>query len=236
MSASPAPTPQSNLEISQVNSYLIFLFVLLSTATLFDGFDAAMLTVAAPDARETLHISVSEWGVVFGLARLGVVASFFFLLFADWWGRRSLMLATIVGFAIFNSLTAFASDKVQFTVYQFFARLFLQAEYSLAIIVIGEEFPARLRGRAIAILTSFATLGVMLVAAMHSYVLLGQCATGSVADGNCVPPPGNWLHDYGQMVIAWGQQLLGQPVDGANWHPLHYRLVATYAGLFPQVR
>ena len=213
--------PQSDLEVSRVNGYLIFLFVLLSTATLFDGFDAAMLTVAAPDARETLHISLSEWGVVFGLARLGVVASFFFLLFADRWGRRFLMLATIVGFAVFNSLTAFATDKVQFTAYQFFARLFLQAEYSLAIIVIGEEFPARLRGRAIAILTSFSTLGVMLVAAMHSYVLLAQCATGSVAAGDCVPPPGNWLHDGGQLVIAWCQRLLGQPVDGANWRILY---------------
>src|SRR6266852_6888738 len=145
MSAPSTSPSQSNLEISQVNGYLIFLFVLLSTATLFDGFDAAMLTVAAPDARETLHISVSEWGIVFGLARLGVVASFFFLLFADWWGRRTLMMFTIVGFAVFNSLTAFATSKVEFTVYQFFARLFLQAEYSLAIIVIGEEFPARLR-------------------------------------------------------------------------------------------
>jgi MFS transporter, putative metabolite:H+ symporter len=221
MSASLTPTSPNDLEVTQVSGYLIFLFVLLSTATLFDGFDAAMLTVAAPDARETLHISLSEWGVVFGLARLGVVASFFFLLFADRWGRRSLMLATIVGFAVFNSLTAFATDKIQFTVYQFFARLFLQAEYSLAIIMIGEEFPARLRGRAIAILTSFATLGVMLVAAMNSYVLLEPCATGSVAAGNCVPTPGNWLHDNGQLAIAWGQQLLGQPVDGANWRILY---------------
>src|SRR5262249_15927060 len=100
-------------------------------------------------------------------------------------------------------------------------RLFLQAEYSLAIIVIGEEFPARLRGRAIAVLTSFSTLGVMLVAAMHSYVLLASCATGSVAAGDCVPPPGNWLHDGGQVVVAWCQRLLGQPVDGANWRILY---------------
>ncbi|HEV8714914.1 MAG TPA: MFS transporter [Candidatus Binatia bacterium] len=216
-----APTPHSNLEVSQVNSYLIFLFVLLSTATLFDGFDAAMLTVAAPDARETLHISLSEWGIVFGLARLGVVASFFFLLFADWWGRRTLMMLTIVGFAVFNSLTAFATSKVEFTVYQFFARLFLTAEYSLAIIMIGEEFPARLRGRAIAILTSFATIGVMLIAATHSYVLLGQCVTGSLAEGNCVPPPGNWLHDNGQAVVAWSQRFLGLPVDHADWRILY---------------
>jgi Major Facilitator Superfamily len=61
----------------------------------------------------------------------------------------------------------------------------------------------------------------MLIAAMHSYVLLGKCATGSVAEGNCVPPQGNWLHDGGQAVIVWVQQLLGQPVDGADWRILY---------------
>jgi putative MFS transporter len=221
MRASPVPASPGSIEANRVDGYLVFLFILLSTATLFDGFDAAMLTVAAPDARETLHISLSEWGVVFGLARLGVVASFFFLLFADWWGRRTLMMLTIVGFAIFNSLTAFATGKIEFTAYQFLARLFLTAEYSLAIIMIGEEFPARLRGRAIAILTSFATIGVMIIAAMHSYVLLGKCATGAIAEGNCAPPQGNWLHDNGQAVVAWVQQLLGQPVDGADWRILY---------------
>lgn len=221
MKASPVSISPGSIEANRVDGYLIFLFVLLSTATLFEGFDSAMLTVAAPDARETLHISLSEWGVVFGLARLGVVTSFFFLLFADWWGRRTLMMFTIIGFAVFNSLTAFATSKVEFTVYQFFARLFLGAEYSLAIIMIGEEFPARLRGRAIAILTSFATIGVMIVAAMHPYVLLGQCAAGSIADGNCVPPNGNWLHDGGQAVVAWVQHSFGQPVDRADWRILY---------------
>lgn len=220
MNTAPTP-PSSSVEAHRIDSYLVFLFVLLSTATLFDGFDAAMMTVAAPDARETLHISLAEWGVVFGLVRLGVVASFFFLLFADWWGRRTMMMITIIGFTLFNSLTAFATTKTEFTIYQFFTRLFLTAEYSLAIIMIGEEFPARLRGRAIAILTSFATIGVMLIAVVQPYILLESCVSGSVVDNNCVPPPGNWLHDSGQVLVAWGQQLLGLPVDGADWRVLY---------------
>lgn len=227
MSTQPAPAPQRSVETSRVDGYLIFLFALLSTATLFDGFDATMLLVAAPDTRKTLGISLPEWGVIFGITRLGMVASFFFLFFADRWGRRTLMMLTIVGFTVCNSLTAFATGKLDFTIYQFLARIFLTAEYSLAIIMIGEEFPARLRGRAIAILTSFATVGVMIVAALHSYVLLGECAAGSVAEGNCVPPAGNWLHDNGQAVVTWVQQFLGQPVDGADWRILYI------LGVFP---
>ncbi len=221
MKTQQTATPYSDVEVTQVNGYLIFLFALLSTATLFDGFDAAMLTVAAPDTRKTLNISLAEWGVIFGITRLGMVASFFFLFFADRWGRRTLMMLTIVGFAVFNSLTAFAVGKIDFTIYQFLARIFLTAEYSLAIIMIGEEFPARLRGRAIAILTSFATVGVMVIALLHSYILLGDCVSGTVAEGNCVPSEGNWLHDNGQTVVASIQRLLGLPVDGADWRVLY---------------
>lgn len=214
--------PESaDVERERVDGYLIFLFVLLSTATLFDGFDAAMLTVAAPDARATLDISREQWGLLFAFNRLGMVGSFFLLLFADRVGRRRLMMVTIVGFALFNFLTAFATDKYQFAIYQFVARLFLTAEYALAVIMVGEEFPARLRGRAIAILTSFVTLGVMLIAKVHPYILLEACATGSVAGGDCVAPQSNAVRDLGHALVAWIQQILGQPVDGEDWRVLY---------------
>lgn len=226
------PAVRNKVEVDRVDGYLVFLFALLSTATLFDGFDAAMLTVAAPDTRKTLGISLAEWGVIFGITRLGMVASFFFLFFADRWGRRTLMMLTIIGFAVFNALTAFAVGKIDFTIYQFFARVFLTAEYSLAIIVIGEEFPARLRGRAIAILTSFATVGVMIIALLHPYILLEECVAGSVAVGDCVPPAGNWLHDSGQSVVATVQRFLGLPVDGAHWRVLYILGVIPLALVF----
>lgn len=221
MSQKPAEPKGERLEAQRVDGYLAFLFVMLSTATLFDGFDAAMLTVAAPDARETLSIGLDEWSYLFAFTRLGVVGSFIFLLFADRFGRRTLMMLTIVGFALFNAATAFATSKQEFALCQFGARLFLTAEYALAIIMVGEEFPARLRGRAIAILTSFATAGVMVVAKLHPFILLESCETGSVAAGDCVAPASNALRDMGLELLAWGQQFLGQPLDGEDWRVLY---------------
>lgn len=197
------------LEAQRVDTYLVFLFALLSTATLFDGFDAGMLSFAAPETRRTLGIDLSQWGLVNGFIRLGVMASFFFLLYADRWGRRTMMMLTVVGFAVFNGLTAFVTDKWTFMLCQFGARLFLTAEYSLAVIMIGEEYPARLRGRAIAILTSLATVGVMIIAKTQPYVLLDEGA------------PGNWLHDLGSGIVRYGQLYLGQTVDGENWRALY---------------
>ena len=213
---------QPAVEAEGVNGYLAFLFLLLSTATLFDGFDAAMLTVAAPDVRETLDIDLSEWSYLFAFTRLGVVGSFLFLLFADRFGRRGLMMVTIVGFAVFNAATAFAQTAMELALFQFGARLFLTAEYALAVIMVGEEFPARLRGRAVAILTSFATVGVMVIAKLHPYLLLETCETGSVAAGDCVAPESNTLRDMGLEVVAWLQQAMGRTPDGEDWRVLYF--------------
>jgi putative MFS transporter len=202
-----AATPA--LEVEGLSPYLVALFALLSTATLFDGFDSAMFSFAAPEVRESLGITREGWGVVSGITRFGVVASFVFLVAADRVGRRGIMMATVVGFTIANGLTAFATSTAEFVIAQFFARLFLTAEYALAVIIIGEEYPARLRGRAIAILTSLATAGVMIMAKVQPFVLLPEGAEG------------NWLHGLGAALVAAGESVLGREPTGESWRALY---------------
>ncbi len=202
--------PGTPVEVDRMTPYLWFLFVLLSTATLFDGFDSGMLSFAAPESRRTLGIDLSEWGFINSFIRVGVWASFLFMLQADRFGRRNLMMLTIVGFAVFNGLTALVTDKTQFMACQFLARLFLTAEYSLAVIMAGEEFPARHRGRAIAILTSLATVGVMVMAkGVQPFVLLPEGAEG------------NFIHSTGMAMVTFAQSLLGLEQDGENWRALY---------------
>jgi putative MFS transporter len=203
MSKAPA------LEAERLTPYLALLFALLSTATLFDGFDSAMFSFAAPDVRASLDISREEWGLVSSFTRLGVVASFFFLISADRWGRRNVMMLTVIGFTIANGATALVTTKEGFIGMQFLARLFLTAEYALAIIMIGEEYPARLRGRAIAILTSLATVGVMLMAKLQPYVLLPEGAES------------NWLHDLGIAMVSFANQMLGRTETSESWRALY---------------
>lgn len=206
-----------SVEVDRVTPYLGFLFLLLSTATLFDGFDAAMIGFAAPDVRASLGIDLADWGLISGITRMGVMASFIFLFFADRVGRRAMMMLTVIGFTVANGATALATTEVQFTALQLVARLFLTAEYSLAIIMIGEEFPARLRGRSIAVLTSLATVGVMLMAKLQPYILLPEGAEG------------NWLHDFGHAAVLLAQGAFGLEADGADWRALYI------LGLFPLV-
>ena len=116
-------------------SYHVVLILLLGIATLYEGFDASMLTLASVDVRATLDISLDEWGTVYAITRAGMVASFFFLMLADQIGRRAMLVITVAGFALASLATSFAQDKFEFTLWQTVARLFLTAQYGLAVII-----------------------------------------------------------------------------------------------------
>jgi putative MFS transporter len=204
---STAPAP---VESARVTPYHGLLFGLLSTATFFEGFDISMMSLAAADVRAGLGISREAWGAIFSITRVGIVASFFLLLFADRFGRRLLLFVTVLGFGAVTGLTALARDPLEFTALQTLARFFLQAEYALAVIVVGEEFPARLRGRAIGLLTAFATIGVMVMAKVQPFVLLAPGAEG------------NWLHDAALAGVTGLQRGLGLEDEHSAWRGLYF--------------
>jgi putative MFS transporter len=197
------------VEAARLEPYHAFLLIVLSTATFFEGFDASMLGLAAPDVRADLGIERSQWGVLYSVTRVGMVLSFVLLLFADRFGRRALLLTTVIGFAIATGATSVASSPWEFAFWQFLARLFLTAEYALAVIAIGEEFPAHLRGRAVSLLTSFASLGTVAMAKVQPFLLLQPGA------------PGNALHDFAQRGVLLLQSALGLAPNGADWRGVY---------------
>ena len=90
------------------SAYHVLLIALLGIATLYEGFDASMLTLASVDVRATLDIGLDEWGTIYAITRAGMVASFFFLMCADRFGRRAMLVITVGGFALSSLATAYA--------------------------------------------------------------------------------------------------------------------------------
>ena len=75
------------------------------------------------------------------------------------------MLVAIGGYAILTFATAFTQTLLQFTVLQFGARLLMVTELALAYVILSEELPADVRGRANGLLGAFASVGAALPAA-----------------------------------------------------------------------
>ncbi|MCB1645806.1 MAG: MFS transporter [Pseudomonadales bacterium] len=189
--------------------YHIVLLAILGIATLYEGFDASMLTLASVDVRASLDIALDEWGTLYAITRAGMVASFFFLMCADRFGRRSLLVITVAGFALASLATAFVQTKTQFAVCQTLARLFLTAQYGLAIIIAGEELPMHVRGTGITILTAFATVGTVAMAKASPYFLLLEGSPGNIAD------------DFAMKCVGIGFGWLGLENDNAHWRGLY---------------
>jgi len=203
-------------------SYHVLLLALLGVATLYDGFDSSMFTLASRDVMTTLDISVAEWGTFYTVTRIGVLGSFFFLMGADRFGRKPLLLISVLGFALASGATSFVTTKTEFVLWQTLARLFLTAQYGLAIIIAGEELPAALRARGITVLTSLANVGTVAMAKVQPYFLL-------VPSASAPEPAGNWAHDGALALVASIAGALGQPFDGAHWRGLY--LIGAFAAV-----
>src|SRR5262249_53299353 len=158
---SPSPTSSRPLEVTQMTPYLWALMGMLVSATVFDAFNISILSTVAPIIQQLHGLNNTQWGLVNLIIRLGAVASFFILILADRFGRRPVITLTILGYALFTALTGRADSIESFTSWQFCARIFLAAEFALALIIIGEEYPTRWRSFGIALLGGIGALGTI---------------------------------------------------------------------------
>ncbi|MCX8072672.1 MAG: MFS transporter [Candidatus Binatia bacterium] len=142
----------------------------LGTANFVDSYDIAILGLALPQIQEGLGIAEDEVGGVTAAIRLGVLPALLFTWLADAFGRRRLLLLTILGFTLATFITAFAANATQFTGFQFVARMFIVAEGMLAVVVIAEEVRARYRGWGIGVLSAFGAFGHGLASVVFALV------------------------------------------------------------------
>jgi MFS family permease len=135
------------------------LLAVLGVTFLLNQYDMALLGLALPQIQAGLAVSEEAVGSLLATVRLGVVGALLLAVLADRAGRRTLLLATILGFTLTTTLTAFARDANEFAMLQFAARAFITAEEIVAIVVVTEELPARARGWGLGILAALGALG-----------------------------------------------------------------------------
>lgn len=135
------------------------LIAILGTTALIHSYDVALLSLALPQIQAGLGIADDEAGRLLGFVGLGAVPALFLALLADRYGRRRLLLATILGFTLCTVLSAFARTPLEFALLQLLARAFIAAEDMVAIVVIAEELSPRVRGLGFGLLSAFGGLG-----------------------------------------------------------------------------
>ncbi|HXZ88603.1 MAG TPA: MFS transporter, partial [Candidatus Binataceae bacterium] len=150
--------------------YLWALLAMMLSATVFEGYDITIFHLCTPDIARTFHMSDAAVGAMATVVRFGGILSFFVVTLADRVGRKRVITNTVLAYALFTLATALSSGVAAFALFQSLAQLFLAAEFGVAVTIISEEFPDRLRGRAISILHMVAFAGVAAAGILYGHM------------------------------------------------------------------
>ncbi|MGH7934638.1 MAG: MFS transporter [Candidatus Binataceae bacterium] len=145
-------------------------FWISTTAGFFDSYDGALLSLALRQIQRGLGVAEAHLGAMLSVIRLGYLGSLLIAPLADVFGRRRLLLYTIVGYTIFTGLSAVAPHDRGFVTTQFLARAFSGAEATVSLVILAEEVDAAVRGWALGLQGALAISGYGLAAMVFALV------------------------------------------------------------------
>src|SRR5262245_37829772 len=143
---------------------------LVSVVSLFEQYDVYLFSLNLAHIQRELGIDEGQLGLLGGLVRAGALGAVLVTLAADRFGRRRLLLVTVLAYTLLTGATAFAPNATWFVTCQMLARVFSAAESMLAVVVIAEEFDAEHRGWGIGALGAITACGAGLAAVLFGFV------------------------------------------------------------------
>ncbi|MEM9692001.1 MAG: MFS transporter [Myxococcota bacterium] len=153
--------PQSS---SRMTPYQKRLFLFLSVATFFEGYDFMAVSQILRPLRLDFGLDQAQGGQMLSVINVGTVLAFFLVRYADKWGRKRLLTLTIAGYTVATLASGLAPEVYSFTFFQLIARIFLIGEWATSVILISEEFPSHQRGMVIGFIQGFSSLGSIMCA------------------------------------------------------------------------
>ncbi len=136
----------------------------VAAMALFGQYADALLGLALPQIQASLAIAEQSVGRLGALVQLGALPALALAAAADRLGRRRLLLASCLCYAVLALASALAPDAQSFVALQFFARTFTTSQQLLAVVVLSEELAPAHRGWGIGALFACQAMGVGLAA------------------------------------------------------------------------
>ena len=141
-------------------------------AYLFDALEIVLLSLALPEIRQDMGLSVTQAGLLATATLLGIgVSSVAGGYVADNFGRKKALLASLLTFGAFTAFLAVVPNFTVFLVLRFLAGIGLGAVWSVVSAYVVETWPSRSRGRAAAFVISAFPAGGALAAVISAQFL-----------------------------------------------------------------
>ena len=139
---------------------------------LFDAMDVGIISFIVAALAVEWKLGAQQIGLLAAINSLGMaVGALLAGSLADRYGRRMVLLGTLIMFSAASGLSALATSFVMLCVLRFVTGVGLGGELPVASTLVSESFPLNERGRAVVLLESFWACG-WIVAALIAYFVI----------------------------------------------------------------
>ncbi|MCD9023002.1 MFS transporter [Cohnella silvisoli] len=139
---------------------------------LFDAMDVGIISFIVAALAVEWKLEAQQIGLLTALNSLGMAAGAAVAgLFADRYGRRAVLLVTLLIFSAASGLSALATSFVVLCALRFITGFGLGGELPVASTLVSESFSVKERGRAVVLLESFWASGWILAALIAYFVI-----------------------------------------------------------------
>lgn len=154
------------------NYYLVYLMVLAVAGWTLSSYDFNLLVNAMPNIAGDLGLSSTLVGLLGFIIYASMFAITLFVGYGmDTYGRKSMWQWCLVGTALFTGLTFFVQNFVELAITRCVASGFGIAELSIAVTLVNEQVPARVRGFLYSVVQGGWPLGVFLSSFVYLHTI-----------------------------------------------------------------
>src|SRR6266478_8118227 len=135
-SLSPAETASPQVAADRWTAYSVTVWAICMLGFAFDIYEGTIMQLATP-------LLIKEWGIapatignITTVSRwVGLIGVFVFPTLADLYGRRPILVLTILGYSLLTGLTGFAQGPMQLLIFTSITRITLQGETPVGMIL-----------------------------------------------------------------------------------------------------
>jgi putative MFS transporter len=162
----------SRIDQLPMTSMLKKVLLLTGIGWMFDAMDQGMVSGVMAAIGKEWALDPSQIGLLGSVGMLGMaLGAGLSGMAADKWGRRAVIMWTLVIYGISSALSGFAVNFTMLLILRFCTGFGLGGELPAASTLVSEFSPTRIRGRNVIILESFWAWG-WLIAALVAYLLI----------------------------------------------------------------
>ncbi len=129
----------------------------------FDVYEMTIMQLVTPLLIKEWGITPATMGNITTASRwVGLIGTFVFPALADLYGRRPILILSILGFSLFTGITGFAQGPMQLLIFSSLTRIALAGETPVGMVMVSETAPTRWRATALGGLVGGYPFGYML--------------------------------------------------------------------------